>query len=68
MNQMATMDHRREIEHLRGQIAGLLSENPPRRQRAKEIGFRLNRLIQLQLKRENKIVRKLNERRSHAVA
>lgn len=60
---MANMDHRAEIERMRAQIASLLNENPPRRQRAKEIGFKLNRLIQLQLKRENKIVKKLNERR-----
>ena len=65
---MASMDHRAEIERMRAQIAALLKETPPRRKRADEISYRLNRLIQLQLKREGKITRKLHERREHAVA
>jgi hypothetical protein len=60
---MASMDHRAEIERMRAQIAGLLAEKPPRRKRADEISYKLNRLIQLQLKREGKILRKLHERR-----
>lgn len=61
-------DHSEEIQTLRGQIARLLAEKPPRRQRAKEIGQRLNALVCLQLRRENKIARRLVERMEHAVA
>ena len=66
---MASMDHRAEIERMRAQVWALLNEKPPRRQRASEIGQKLNRLIHLQLKREGKILRKMHERRDqHAVA
>ena len=60
---MASMDHRAEIERMRAQVAALLNEKPPRRKRAREIGQKLNRLIQLQLKREGRIIKKLAERR-----
>lgn len=61
---MTANDHLQEIEYLRTKIVGLLAENPPRRSRAKELGMRLNRLIQLQLKREMKIHRRLHEQRA----
>lgn len=65
---MATMDHRAEIERMRLQIASLLKETPPRRKRAEEISYKLNRLIQLQLKREGKIIRKLHDRRASCMS
>jgi hypothetical protein len=58
-------DHVREIEYLRARVAALLAEKPPKRSRAKMIGLRLNRMIQLQLKRENKIVKRLHDTKQH---
>lgn len=57
-----------EIEKLRLRIAGLLNQEPPRRSEAKRLGVTLGLLMLNQLKRENKIVKKLNERREHALA
>ena len=54
-------NHTREIEYLRNKIAGLLHETPPKRKLATKYGTRLNRLIQLQLKRETIIERKQHE-------
>lgn len=55
-------DYRNKIEYLRGKMVDHLAHKPPRRQRAKEVGMKLNYYVWLQLKSENKLQKNLHEK------